>query len=134
MTDSQAQTILIVDDEEDIRAVLQARLEAAGFQVRTASNGMDALERIRSDPPDLIILDIMLPDITGLDVCALVKRDRRLRRIPIILLTARSQPRDRLTGAALGADAYMNKPFSADELLAEVRRLLASREMTDERA
>ncbi len=134
MTDSQAQTILIVDDEEDIRAVLQARLEAAGFQVRTASKGMDALEGIRSNPPDLIILDIMLPDITGLDVCALVKHDRRLRRIPIILLTARSQPQDRLTGAALGADAYMNKPFSADELLAEVRRLLADREKIDERA
>ena len=128
MTDLRTQTILVVDDEEDIRAVLQARLETAGFQVQTASNGLDALERIRSDPPDLIILDIMLPDITGLDVCALVKRDRRLRRVPIILLTARSQVRDRLAGVALGADAYLNKPFSADELLAEVRRLLAGRE------
>jgi len=134
MTDPQTRTILIVDDEEDIRAVLQGCLEAAGFQVLTASNGMDALERIRSNPPDLIIHDFMLPDITGLDVCALVKRDRRLRRIPFILLTARSQPQDRLTAAALGADAYMNKPFNPDELLAEVRRLLAGREMTDERA
>ena len=129
-----SRTVLIVDDEEDIRAVLQACLEAAGFQVRTASSGMDALERIRSNPPDLIIHDVMLPDITGLDVCALVKGDRRLRRIPFILLTARSQPQDRLTGAALGADAYMNKPLNADELLAEVRRLLAGYEMTDERA
>ena len=134
MTDLQTGTILIVDDEKDIRAVLQACLEAAGFEVRTASNGMDALECIRSNPPDLIIHDVMLPDITGLDVCALVKRDRRLRRVPFILLTARSQPQDRLTAAALGADAYMNKPFNADELLAEVRRLLAGREMTDERA
>jgi len=134
MTDTQNRTILIVDDEEDIRAVLQARLEAAGFRVRTASNGMDALDSIRSDPPDLVILDVMLPDITGLDVCALVKRDRRLRKIPIILLTARSQPQDRLTGAALGADAYMNKPFNADELLAEVRRLLVGQEGMDERA
>jgi two-component system, OmpR family, alkaline phosphatase synthesis response regulator PhoP len=134
MTDLQARTILIVDDEVDIRAVLQGCLEAAGFQVLTASNGMDALERIRSNPPDLIIHDVMLPDITGLDVCALVKRDRRLRRIPFILLTARSQPQDRLTAAALGADAYMNKPFNPDELLAEVRRLLTVREMTDERA
>jgi DNA-binding response OmpR family regulator len=134
MIDLPSRTILIVDDEEDIRAVLQGCLEAAGFHVLTASNGMDALERIRSNPPDLIIHDVMLPDITGLDVCALVKRDRRLRRIPFILLTARSQPQDRLTAAALGADAYMNKPFNADELLAEVRRLLAGREMTDERA
>jgi DNA-binding response OmpR family regulator len=134
MTDPQTRTILLVDDEEDIRAVLQACLEAAGFQVLTASNGMDALERIRSNPPDLIIHDIMLPDISGLDVCALIKRDRRFRRIPIILLTARSRPQDRLTAAALGADAYMNKPLKADELLAEVRRLLAGHEMTDERA
>jgi DNA-binding response OmpR family regulator len=134
MTNLQTRTILIVDDEKDIRAVLQACLEAAGFQVRTASNGMDGLERIRSNPPDLIIHDFMLPDITGLDVCALVKRDRRLRLIPFILLTARSQPQDRLAAAALGADAYMNKPFNPDELLAEVRRLLAGREMADERA
>lgn len=133
MTDLQTQTILVVDDEEDIRAVLSARLETAGFHVQTASSGMDALERIRLGPPDLIVLDIMLPDMTGLDVCALVKHDRQFRRIPIILLTARSQPQDRLTGVALGADAFVNKPFNADELLAEVRRLLAGREMTDER-
>jgi len=129
-----SRTVLIVDDEEDIRAVLEARLEAAGFQVLTAASGMDALERIRANPPDLVVHDFMLPDITGLDVCALVKRDRRLRRIPFILLTARSQPQDRLTAAALGADAYLNKPLNADELLAEVRRLLARQVMTDERA
>jgi DNA-binding response OmpR family regulator len=134
MTDLQTGTILIVDDEKDIRAVLQACLEAAGFEVRTASNGMDALQCIRSNPPDLIIHDVMLPDITGLDVCALVKRDRQLRRVPFILLTARSQPQDRLTAAALGADAYMNKPLNPDELLAEVRRLLDGREIADERA
>jgi DNA-binding response OmpR family regulator len=123
-----------VDDEEDIRAVLQARFETAGFQVRTASNGMEALERIRSNPPDLVVLDLMLPDIDGFGVCALVKRDQRLSRIPIILLTARYQPRDRLTAAALGADAYLNKPFSADELLAEVHRLIDGHERIDERA
>jgi DNA-binding response OmpR family regulator len=133
MTDSQAQTILIVDDEEDIRAVLQARLETSGFQVRTASNGMDALDSIRSNPPDLVVLDIMLPDIDGFGVCALVKRDQRLSRIPIILLTARCQPRDRVTGAALGADAFLSKPFNADELLVEVRRVLDGHEKIDER-
>jgi DNA-binding response OmpR family regulator len=116
--------ILIVDDEEDIRTVLQARLETAGIEVRTAATGMEALERIRSDPPDLIVLDLMLPGIDGFGVCAMVKRDQRFSRIPVILLTARSQPQDRLTGTSLGADAYLTKPFRADELLAEIRKHL----------
>jgi DNA-binding response OmpR family regulator len=124
MNDARARTILVVDDEEDIRAVLEARLVTSGFLVRTAANGMDALDSIRSDPPDLIVLDIMLPDIDGFGVCALVKRDQRLSRIPIILLTARTQPRDRETGTSLGADAFLNKPFKPDELLTEVRRIL----------
>jgi len=125
--------VLIVDDEEDIRLVLQARLETAGFQVRTAINGMEALDRIRSNPPDLVILDVMLPGIDGFGVCAMIKRDQRFSRIPVILLTARSQPQDRATGAALGADAHLLKPFRADELLSEVRRLLNRHGANNER-
>jgi len=104
--------------------VLRARLEAAGYRVRTASCGLDGLDSMRAEPPDLVVLDLMLPGIDGLGVCALVKSDLRLRRIPILLLTARSQPRRGLTGSEPGADAYMGKPFQADELLAEVHRLL----------
>lgn len=130
MVMSPARTILVVDDEEDIRAVLSARLEAAGFQVRSAARGLEALESIRSDPPSLVVLDLMLPDLDGLSVCAMVKRDRGLRCIPVILLTAKSRSEDRITGMALGADAYLNKPFKAEELLAEVRRLMPECEQT----
>jgi DNA-binding response OmpR family regulator len=133
MPPERVPVVLIVDDEEDIRLVLQARLETAGFQVRTAINGMEALDRIRSNPPDLVILDVMLPGIDGFGVCAMIKRDQRFSRIPVILLTARSQPQDRATGAALGADAHLLKPFRAEELLAEVRRLLNGRGATNER-
>jgi len=125
--------VLVVDDEEDIRLVLQARLETAGYQVQTAGNGMEALDRIRSSPPDLVVLDLMLPGIDGFGVCAMIKRDQRFSRIPVILLTARSQPQDRATGVALGADAHLTKPFRAEELLAEVRRLLNGHGATNER-
>lgn len=120
-------SILIVDDEEDIRTVLQTRLELAGFDVRTASSGLDAIDSIRSDPPALVLLDLMLPDIDGFGICALVRRDRRYSRIPIILLTARAQPRDRANGAAVGADAFMSKPPDMNGLLHEVTRLIGDR-------
>lgn len=109
--------ILVVDDEPDIRLVLQARLEAAGYSVSTAATGLDALNSVRSAPPDLVLLDLMLPGMDGFSVCAMLKRDQRFNRIPILMLTARSQ---------VGADAYLTKPFQAAELLAEVRRLLES--------
>jgi two-component system response regulator MprA len=133
MPEERVPVVLVVDDEEDIRMVLQARLETAGYEVRTAINGMEALDQIRSSPPDLVILDVMLPGIDGFGVCAMIKRDQRYSRIPVILLTARSQPQDRATGAALGADAHLLKPFRADELLAEVRRLLDGRGAANER-
>jgi DNA-binding response OmpR family regulator len=133
MPEERMPIVLVVDDEEDIRMVLQARLETAGYQVLTAINGMEALDRIRSNPPDIVILDVMLPGIDGFGVCAMIKRDQRYSRIPVILLTARSQPQDRATGAALGADAHLLKPFRADELLAEVRRLLNGHGAANER-
>ncbi|MEO0077998.1 MAG: response regulator [candidate division WOR-3 bacterium] len=117
-------TILVVDDEEDIRLVLEARLTAAGFRVETAANGMEALSRIRSSPPDLIVLDLMLPGIDGFGICGMVKRDQRFSHIPIIMLTARVQPNDRKTSAKLGADAFIAKPFQAEELIRQIRQLL----------
>ncbi len=120
-------TILVVDDEPDIRLVLQARLEAAGYNVETAATGLEALNRIRTQPPDLVILDLMLPGMDGFAVCALLKRDQRFSRIPIIILSARSQPQDKKTGTDLGADAYLTKPFQSKELLETITRLLAVR-------
>jgi DNA-binding response OmpR family regulator len=117
-------TVLVVDDEEDIRMVLEARLAAAGFRVQTAANGMEALSQIRSSPPDLIVLDLMLPGIDGFGICGMVKRDQRFSRIPIIMLTARVQPNDHKTSVKLGADAYMTKPFRAEELIGRIRELL----------
>ncbi|MEO0073294.1 MAG: response regulator [candidate division WOR-3 bacterium] len=116
--------ILVVDDEPDILLVVTARLENAGYQVQSATSGMEALSLVRSSPPDLILLDVMLPGIDGFSVCAMLKRDQRFSHIPILMLTARSQVGDRQTGMAVGADAYLSKPFRAEELLAEVKRLL----------
>jgi two-component system response regulator RpaA len=129
----QRPRILVVDDEPDIRLVLQTRLETAGYDVSTADDGMRALQQIRSQPPDLVVLDLMLPGIDGFGVCAMVKRDQRFSRVPVIMLTARSRATDRQTGQSLGADAYMTKPFRADELVAKVRELLGRVAQTDDR-
>ncbi|MGQ9677749.1 MAG: response regulator transcription factor [bacterium] len=120
-------TILVVDDEPDIRLILQARLEASGYRVETAENGLEALNRIRTQPPDLVILDLMLPGMDGFAVCAMVKRDQRFGHIPIIILSARSQAQDKKTGATLGADAYLTKPFQPQELLATIDQLINSK-------
>ncbi|NPV13788.1 response regulator [candidate division WOR-3 bacterium] len=120
-------TVLVVDDEPDIRLILQARLEAAGYRVETASNGLEALNRIRTQPPDLVILDLMLPGMDGFAVCAMLKRDQRFNHIPIIILSARSQTQDKKTGSSLGADAYITKPFQPQELLGTIEQLIERR-------
>lgn len=120
-------TVLVVDDEPDIRLILQARLEAAGYRVETASNGLEALNRIRTQPPDLVILDLMLPGMDGFAVCAMLKRDQRFSHIPIVILSARSQAQDKKTGTSLGADAYITKPFQPQELLSTIEQLIGQR-------
>jgi DNA-binding response OmpR family regulator len=117
-------TILVVDDEADIRLVLEARLAAAGFRVQTAVNGREALGRIRLDPPDLVVLDLMLPGIDGFGICGILKRDQRFSSIPVVMLTARSESKDRKLSAKLGADLYLTKPFKPAELVEHVRDLL----------
>jgi two-component system alkaline phosphatase synthesis response regulator PhoP len=113
--------ILIVDDEPKIVRVLRGYLEAAGFQVITAYDGMEALAAFRSETPDLIVLDLMLPEVDGLDVARAIRRESD---VPIIMLTARVDEADRLIGLELGADDYVTKPFSPREVVARVRAVL----------
>ena len=114
-------SILVVDDEPGIIEIASAYLRRDGFTVRTATTGLRALDAAATQPPDLIVLDLMLPDISGEEVCASL---RRVSSVPILMLTAKSAEADRLRGLALGADDYLVKPFSPRELVARVRAIL----------
>jgi DNA-binding response OmpR family regulator len=114
-------TVMIVDDEERMAALLKTYLEQDGFRAVTAKNGREALFVARQEKPDLIVLDVMMPEMTGLDF---LRQHRRERETPIILLTARVEDADKVLGLELGADDYVTKPFSPRELLARVRAVL----------
>jgi DNA-binding response OmpR family regulator len=116
-----AQTILVVDDEPQIVRLVRAYLEEAGFRVVTASNGQEALYVARDEKPDLVVLDVLMPRMDGLEF---TRRIRRERGIPIIMLTARAEETDRIVGLELGADDYITKPFSPREMIARVRAVL----------
>ncbi len=116
-----SQKILVVDDELDIVKVVRAYLEQSGFRVITASDGQQALAMFRHEQPDLIVLDLNLPQMNGLDVCRAIRRESN---VPIIMLTARVEETDRLIGLELGADDYIVKPFSPREVAARVRTVL----------
>jgi two-component system alkaline phosphatase synthesis response regulator PhoP len=120
--------ILIVDDEPQIVRVLKGYLETAGFQVITASDGTEAIAAFRHESPDLVVLDLMLPEVDGLDVARAI---RRQGDVPIIMLTARVEETDRLIGLELGADDYVTKPFSPREVVARVRAVLRRTERTE---
>ncbi len=114
-------TILVVDDDRSIRDVARAALEAEGFRVDEASTGLEALEKFRALRPDLIVLDVMLPEVDGFEIC------RRLRAesdVPIVMLTARAEDVDKIVGLELGADDYVTKPFNPRELVARVKAVL----------
>jgi len=113
--------ILLVDDEKKIATVLKAYLQQAGFQVTTALNGIIALTLFRENPCDLIILDLMLPGMSGTEICCEI---RKISSVPIIMLTAKIEENDRLQGLSLGADDYITKPFSPREVVARVRAVL----------
>ncbi|OGF98139.1 MAG: hypothetical protein A2Z06_05160 [Candidatus Glassbacteria bacterium RBG_16_58_8] len=117
--------ILVVDDEPNIVRMLESRLKASGYEVITASNGLEALNTARSEKPDLIILDIMLPEMDGYKVCAMLKYDIEHSRIPIIMLTARAHESDRKLGAELGVQEYIVKPFDGKELMKTIEKHLA---------
>ena len=119
--------ILAVDDEPRVLKMLRCRLETAGYQVSTAVEGREALQKARDERPDLIVLDLILPGMSGYEVCARLKGDDEFRRIPVLVLSARSQEQDVAEGRRVGADAYMTKPYDGDRLLAKVNELLALR-------
>ena len=115
------QTILVVDDEEAIAEAVRARLENEGYRVLVAYDGPQALEAAGREHPDLVVLDLMLPGMDGLEVCAELQRDRW---VPVLMLTARTEEADKIAGFAVGADDYLTKPFSLRELAVRVRAIL----------
>jgi two-component system phosphate regulon response regulator PhoB len=116
--------ILLIEDEPDIAEVLQYNLEKEGFAVETARRGDSGLEAIRRDAPDLVLLDLMLPGLDGLELTRLLKRDGGTSRVPIVMLTARGEEVDRIVGLELGADDYISKPFSPREVVLRVKAVL----------
>jgi phosphate regulon transcriptional regulator PhoB len=119
-----AREVLVVEDEPDIRRLVVLHLERDGFRCRTATNGSDALREVKAGVPDLIVLDLMLPELDGLEVCRRLRRDTSTASVPIIMLTAKSDEVDRIVGLEMGADDYVAKPFSPKELVARVRAVL----------
>lgn len=120
--------ILVIEDEPDIAEVLQYNLEKEGFQVATARRGDSGLEAVRRDAPDLIVLDLMLPGIDGLELTRTLKRETQTSRLPIVMLTARGEEVDRIVGLELGADDYISKPFSPREVVLRVKAVLRRRQ------
>jgi len=116
--------ILVVDDDEDIRDIVALRMGVAGHTVLQAANGDECMELVRSGKPDVILLDIQMPRMNGIDICRLLKADATLRLIPVLLLTARGQESDVSRGFDAGADDYIVKPFSLQELQSRVERFL----------
>jgi len=122
------ETLLLVDDEEDILELLRYNLRAEGYHVLCAESGESALEIAGTQKPDLIVLDLMLPGIDGLDVARILKKDKKTQNIPIIMLTAKGAESDVVTGLELGADDYVSKPFSPRVLNARVKAVLRRNE------
>ncbi|MGC8490178.1 MAG: response regulator [Syntrophobacteraceae bacterium] len=116
--------ILVVEDDEDIAQLLALTMKKAGFEVAVSENGQEALHLIRRHPPDLLLLDLMIPGVDGFEVCREIKRDPRTAEVPVLILTARGEEIDRIIGLELGADDYVVKPFSPRELLLRVRAIL----------
>ena len=124
--------ILVVDDEPDAIELIRFNLKASGYEVLTAEDGEEALAKARKFAPDMILLDVMLPEIDGLEVCKILRRDPATASLPIIMLTAKASEIDRVLGLEFGADDYVTKPFSPRELMLRVRNLLKRKESSKE--
>jgi two-component system phosphate regulon response regulator PhoB len=121
---SAVTAILIVDDERDLLSLVDFNLRQAGFETLLASSGEQALAQVRRRVPDLVLLDVMLPDVSGTEICRQLKADPRTKHVPVVMLTARGEEVDRVVGFELGADDYVTKPFSVRELVLRVRAVL----------
>ncbi|MBW2242663.1 MAG: response regulator transcription factor [Deltaproteobacteria bacterium] len=119
-----AERVLIVDDEPDLLELVRFHLAQAGYEVAVSQSGREGLEQVRRSPPDLLILDLMLPDLPGTEVCRKIRADPKLAGLPILMLTAKSEEVDRVVGFELGADDYVAKPFSPRELTLRVGAIL----------
>ena len=123
--------VLVVEDDPDIAELVARYLEKAGYTTARVSSGRDALDAVRAKAPDLIVLDVMLPHVDGLEVCRLLRANDHTASIPIIMLTARADESERIVGLEMGADDYLAKPFSPNELVARVRALLRRAQRVD---
>src|SRR6201998_2808554 len=124
--------VLLIEDDRDIVELVRYNLEREGFQVAAATDGATGLAQIRKAAPDILLLDLMLPKLSGLDICKEIRRDQSLNRLPILMLTARGEEADRVVGLEMGADDYVTKPFSPRELGARVKALLRRAEPAGE--
>ena len=121
---SDQKIILVVDDEPDIALALKDRLEMEGYQIITAADGMEALEKLAETEPALILMDVMMPRMNGFQACRKIKSTTEWSKIPVILLTAKSQESDRYWGKESGCDDYVMKPFEMDEIVGKISRCL----------
>jgi len=126
--DMKTHSVLVVDDEKDIRELLEYNLGKNGFKVQCVASGEDALREARAKAPDLVLLDLMLPGVDGLEVCKRLKNDKRTAGVPVVMLSAKGEEADVVVGLELGADDYITKPFSPRVLLARVKAVLRRRE------
>ena len=117
-------TVLVVEDEKSISTLIQYNLEKEGFKVLISETGEEGFELIKKNLPDLVLLDWMLPDLSGIDICKQIKKDTKLKSIPVIMLTAKSEETDKIRGFETGADDYVIKPFSTKELILRIKALL----------
>lgn len=124
--------ILIIEDDRDIVELVRYNLANEGFQVSAAYDGGTGLSTLKKTPPDLLLLDLMLPKLSGLDICREIRKDESLARLPVLMLTARGEEADRVVGLEIGADDYVVKPFSPRELIARVKALLRRAEPPSE--
>jgi len=123
--------ILIIEDEQDLAGLVEYNLRAAGFEPEVANTGAGGMARARAKTPDLVLLDLMLPDVAGSEVLRMLKSDTELRKVPVVIVSAKGQEADRIQGLELGADDYVVKPFSVRELMLRVRAVLRRSDVDD---